>query len=140
MKREITLSLKGLHLANEEANNMETVLDGNYFYKDGLHYIMAKEINDGVSSDLRLVFDESNLKVRRAGEVVTEIVFEEGVLHETMYRTPFGALPVSVDTKEYYLNINDIEKGLIEGALKYKLFVDGNETSDATLVFEIKER
>ena len=139
MNKDVTLTLKGLHLTESEENNLESKHAGNYFYKDGMHFVMAKVVEDGITTDLRLTFDEKSLKVKRSGEVTTELVFESGMKHETMYRTPFGALPVTTHTSEYYVNFKDIEKGLIEGALKYKLYVDGNVSSDATLVFEIKE-
>ena len=111
MKKDITLTIKGLHLADDQENTMETKHEGSYFFKDGLHYVLA-----------------------------TELTFEPDMVHETMYRTPFGSLPVKTHTSEYYVNLQAIEKGLIEGALKYKLYVDGNVNSDATLVFKVEEK
>lgn len=140
MKKDITLTIKGLHLADDEENTMETRHEGSYFYKDGMHYVLAKEVNEGVVTDLRLTFDEKSLKVRRSGEITTELTFEPDMVHETMYRTPYGSLPVKTHTSEYYVNLQTIEKGLIEGALKYKLYVDGNVNSDATLVFKVEEK
>jgi len=43
MKKDITLTIKGLHLADDEENTMETRHEGSYFYKDGLHYVLAKK-------------------------------------------------------------------------------------------------
>ena len=140
MKKDITLTIKGLHLADDEENTMETRHEGSYFFKDGLHHVFTKEENCGVVTDLRLTFDEKFLKVRRSGEITTELTFEPDMMHETMYRTPFGSLPVKTHTSEYYVNLQAIEKGLIEGALKYRLYVDGNVNSDATLVFRIEEK
>ena len=140
MNKEVTLILKGLHLSAGEENNLESCLRGNYFFKNGRHFVMAKEDNEGVITDMRLTFDENSLTVRRSGEVVTELVFEKDKKHDTMYRTPFGAIPIQTSTKEYYVNLKELEDGLIEGALKYSLYVDGNPQSEATLVFKIENR
>ena len=138
MKKEVTLTITGLHENEGENHNLESKLPANYIYKDGKHLVLAKEEVEGSVINLRLTFDTKTLEVRRSGEVVTELVFENDRVHETMYRTPFGAIPVRTETREYYLNEKDIEKGLLEGALKYKLFVDGNANSDATLVFRVE--
>ncbi len=140
MNKEVNLTIKGLHLSEGDDHNMETGLAGCYYFKDGKHLVMAKEEQDGIVTNLRLTFDRNTLEVRRSGEVVTELVFEAGRTHETMYRTPFGSLPIKTETREYYLNEKDMEKGLLEGALKYLLYVDGDISSDATLVFKIEER
>ncbi|MBR4993614.1 MAG: hypothetical protein IKY04_05135, partial [Lachnospiraceae bacterium] len=60
MKKDVTLTLKGLHLTENEENNLESKHAGNYFCKDGVHFVMAKVIEDGITTDLRLTFDEKS--------------------------------------------------------------------------------
>jgi len=137
MNREVTLTLLGLHSAADEENKLESQMSGDYFFKNGRHYVLAKEINDGVTSSIRLIFDEKSLSVKRSGEITTELFFEKGIRHESSYRTPFGVIPVQTETESYSVDLLGAAFGTIKGKIKYKLFVDGNPQSDAYLEFTI---
>ena len=40
MKKEILLSISGLHMIEEEDANVEVVTAGDYYNRDGRHYVL----------------------------------------------------------------------------------------------------
>ena len=48
MTKEILLSISGLHMLEEEDGNVEVVTAGDYYNRNGKHYILYDEVVEGV--------------------------------------------------------------------------------------------
>ena len=52
MKKEILLSIAGLHMIEEEDGNVEVVTAGDYYNRNGKHYVVYDEVVEGLSGHI----------------------------------------------------------------------------------------
>ncbi len=48
-----------------------------------------------------LQINPQNMRVTKRGEVTSDLIYEEGLVHHAVYGLAFGTIPVSVKTEEY---------------------------------------
>lgn len=113
MTKAVLVTVKGLQysLEGEEGDDqrIETITRGNYYLKNGKHYVTYEESPDG-SANIKtmLKFDESFFELTRKGQYSVHMLFEEGKKNYTDYRTPFGNFVVGIDTSS--IEITEKEK------------------------------
>ena len=108
MKYDVMLSLKGVqHYEQQDPETIELVTEG-----------ILEQTQEGWS----LSYDESELTglagvrttfqvkpgcvtLNREGKLSSTMVFEEGVIHESLYRMEFGALLLTVCAKQVFFDI-----------------------------------
>ena len=44
MTKDVLVSVRGAHIADGETNNLEVIMAGSYYFKNGKHYIIYDEI------------------------------------------------------------------------------------------------
>ena len=64
---------------------------------------------------------EDGLILRRSGSVSSQMVFEEGRQHTSLYETPYGELSVDIQTSRLLHNLTE-RGGLME--IKYSIAVE----------------
>ena len=103
MTKEILLSLKGLQIENlqEEEQELETITPGEYFKRNGSHYVIFEEVTEGfleVTKNM-IKFKESSLEVSKKGLLNVHMIFEEKKKNMTSYATPYGNILIGIDTR-----------------------------------------
>ena len=68
---------------------------------------------------------DPRVTLRRSGSVNSQMVFEEGRQHTSLYETPFGELSVDIQTSELKHNLSE-RGGLME--IKYSIAVEHTVT------------
>lgn len=102
MTKEVKISVCGVQWGDEiEENTIETEADGEYYYKNGSHYVFYEEAMEEFSkpSKTRIKWKNNELEMVRQGAVDTHMIFEENQTHMTDYATPYGSLLLGVNTK-----------------------------------------
>lgn len=103
MTKEILLSLKGLQIENpqEEEQELETITPGEYYKRNGNHYVIYEEVTEGFSDTTqnRIKFGESLLEVSKKGLLNVHMIFEENKKNMTSYTTPYGNILIGIDTR-----------------------------------------
>ena len=98
MTKEVLISISGLQTAlddmeNEDNDPIEIINSGNYFFKDGTHYIFFEEVAEGIpgvtKSQIRLHGKET-LEVIKKGVSNMHMLFERNKTNRGFYKTPFG--------------------------------------------------
>lgn len=104
MTKEVLLTLSGLQFdqREEDAGQVEVVTVGDYYKRNGKHYVVYEEITEGFSQPTknRLKFSEHMLELSRNGLVNVHMVFQENRKNLTNYNTPFGQILIGIDTKK----------------------------------------
>lgn len=72
----------------------------------------------------------------RTGEICSEMVFEPGVRHLSLYRTPFGNMEVGVAARKVYSTIGD-EGGELE--VNYSIDIDHEVAGESTFSLRVQE-
>ncbi|MGN0466597.1 MAG: DUF1934 domain-containing protein [Lachnospiraceae bacterium] len=99
MIKNVLVSVSGIQFEIDEEEVIEVITTGNYYCKNGKHYILYDERDEqqGVTKN-RIKIDKNRVEMRKQGAVTTNMIFEEGKENITYYNTGFGTLLVQVKT------------------------------------------
>ena len=103
MKREVTLAIKGSQAYQDQAPEIiELVTEGSLLWENGGWDISYEESDltglAGVHTTFRV--EPGQVTLQRTGKLQSEMVFREGVPHESLYQMDFGALLITVCAKQ----------------------------------------
>lgn len=99
MKREVVLSLRGRQsYVDQEPEVIELVTEGTLEEIDGGWNIRYEESDltglAGVTTEFRV--EPGKVVLTRTGKLNSQMVFMEGVFHDSLYQLEFGALMITV--------------------------------------------
>ncbi len=138
MTKEVLLTLSGLQFdqREEDAGQVEVVTVGDYYKRNGKHYVVYEEITEGFSQPTknRLKFSEHMLELSRNGLVNVHMVFQENRKNLTNYNTPFGQILIGIDTKK--IQVNEKEDDIVV-EVDYSLDVNYEFLSDCHIKIAI---
>ena len=104
MTRKVTLTFCGIqsNQGGKNSERVETVSQGEYFKRNGKHYIIFEESVEGIDEKVKskLKFDADTVEVSRSGQMNSHMVFQENKKNLTGYNTPFGQILMGIDTKK----------------------------------------
>ena len=103
MTQKVLLTLQGMQFdqSGENADQIGTTVDGDYYKKNVKHYVLYEEVTEGFDQPTRnrLKFSEDMVELSRSGSVNVHMVFRENKKNLTNYNTPFGQILMGIDTK-----------------------------------------
>jgi uncharacterized beta-barrel protein YwiB (DUF1934 family) len=108
--KNVILSLEGRqYYPGQEPDVIELVTEGTMAFRDGGWDICYEEsdLTDlaGVTTTFRI--ERGQVTLRRTGKLRSEMVFREGVPHESLYQMEFGALLITVCAKQIEVDLCD---------------------------------
>lgn len=145
MTKEVLISISGIQMAvndmeNKDDEPIETLSAGNYYVKDGTHYIFFEEVVEGVpgvtKTQIRLHGKES-LEVIKRGISGVHMIFEKNKHNRCYYETPFGQLNLGIFTTDIF--VEESEENINIRA-EYALDVNHDPVSDCTIRINVKPR
>ena len=109
MKIPVLLSIKGSQTyADQEPDTIELVTDGTLEYRDGGWDLCYEESAltglEGVTTTFRVEPDQ--IVLDRTGKLRSQMVFKEGVSHDSLYQMEFGALLLTVCAERIWAQIS----------------------------------
>lgn len=141
MTKEVLVSLCGLQFDQhqEEPEKVEMLLGGEYFNKNGKHYVIYEEMTEGFDTPTknRLKFQDGCLELTRTGLVNVHMVFEEKKKNMTSYNTPFGQIIIGIDAKKIAITETDNQ---IDVSVDYALDINYEYLSDCHIQIKIKSK
>ncbi len=138
LDRQVTLSIKGLQ-NGEEDSRVETVVDAEYFKRQGSHYLLYEERQEGFEEPVksRIKLKEKALELIKRGPLSAHMVFEEGVKNRTRYHVPFGEILLEVDTDRVTLMEGEEE---LRAEVEYRLGMEGERLEDRYIEIRVRNR
>ena len=126
MKQEVVLRIQGRQAYDDqEPDVIELVTEGTMELVDGGWDISYEETEltgmAGVTTTFRV--EPGKVTLRRTGKLRSEMVFQEGIRHESLYQLDFGALLMSVTAKQVFFDIVP-DGGVID--LSYKIEIENS--------------
>ena len=108
MKQSVVLSIRGRQrYQDQEPEIIELVTDGTMELRNGGWEIVYQESEltglEGVTTMFRV--EPGKVTLKRTGKLHSEMVFQEGVVHESLYQMAFGALMISVKATSVFFDI-----------------------------------
>ena len=127
MKNNVVLAIQGKQkYEDQEPEVIELVTEGTMVFRDGGWDISYEESAltglEGVTTTFRV--EPGKVTLTRKGPLNSTMVFQENVVHESLYQMPFGALMLSVKATSVFFDIVP-DGGVID--LSYQINIENSE-------------
>ena len=143
MKKTVILSIQGVQrYPEQEPEVIELVTEGTMEFSSGGWEISYEESEltglAGVTTSFRV--EPGKVTLRRTGALRSEMVFQEGVSHQSLYQMDFGVLLLTVCARQITAALSDdggavdlvydIEiENMAAGAVEYHLTIQPKQSS-----------
>ena len=124
MEKDVVISIKGIqNYEGQDSDTIELVTEGRLTRDEGGYTLSYQESElTGLEGTLTTIQVEGEqVTLMRVGEVNSQMVFQEGRRHLSMYNTPYGAMAIGVNTRHLLAELTD-QGGDIE--IDYAIEVD----------------
>ena len=121
------VKIKSDIFSDGEHTTMESVVDADYFVKNGKYYIIYDEpdLTQMAECKTRVKTDLNTVSVKRSGGVTTNLDFEINKVKKCVYRFEFGTIIMETYSKVVFADLNE-KGGLIR--LEYDLDTGGEKS------------
>lgn len=138
MKKKVLLSICGKQsYMGQEPDVIELVTEGVLSEKNGIWTLAYQETEltglEGVTTTFEIKHDEVILK--RTGKLNSQMVFREGVRHDSLYQMEFGALMLSVCATHIHWELSEAG-GMID--LVYGIEIEQSNAGEITYHLDIR--
>lgn len=140
MKKRVILSVCGRQkYMDQEPDTIELVTEGTMEYRDNGWNICYHESEltglEGVTTNFRVERDK--IVLTRTGRLNSQMVFQQGVKHDSLYQMEFGALMISVCANRIIANLDD-SGGMID--LIYDIEIEHSTAGQVDYHLDIRPR
>lgn len=139
MTKEVMVTISGLQMAGEEEDAIELVHIGEYYEKNGTHYILFEEVMEGLAEPVKnmVKIKDRRLEVQKRGPVTAGMVFEEGRSQSSTYAVPYGSFLIETLTNSVQVRREDER---IEVTASYELDINGAHCADCDIRIKVESR
>lgn len=140
MVKTVTLSIRGQQsYAGQDPDVIELVTEGTFEEIDGGWKLSYEESDltglEGVDTTFQI--QGKTVTLIRSGKLNSQMIFQEGVPHDSLYQMEFGALMLTVCAIKVETNLTE-EGGTID--LKYSIEVEQNAAGMIDYHLDIKTK
>ena len=111
MDKEVLIHVRGLQTMDADGDQepIEIVVPGEYYFRNGSHYLRYEEIlEDFAEPTINYIkISPKGMEVRKKGVVNVHMVFEQGKKNMTYYTTPYGTIEMGIAATNLDLEEND---------------------------------
>ena len=136
MKKDVWVSICGLHFTDEEQDPTEMITSGEYYFRNGKHYILYEEAVEGFQEKIksRVKISGDSVEIIRKGVNNVHMVFRPGLKHLASYQTPYGPLLLGMQTRAVQI---DESGDRLDVRLEYDLEAEGERLSACSLTMQV---
>ena len=127
MKKDVTLAIRGSQrYEDQEPEVIELLTDGTMEFRNGGWDISYQETELTGMAGVTTVFrvEPGKVTLERKGALKSQMIFQENVVHESLYQMPFGALMLSVKATSVFFDILP-DGGVID--LSYNIDIENTQ-------------
>ena len=141
MKKVVRFRVRGGRLMDteDEQEPLEIVVPGQYYYRNGSHYLRYEEMMDDTAQPTvnYIKLSPQGVEVRKQGQVNVHMVFEQGKKNMTLYSTPFGTLQMGIAATG--LEIME-DEDCIQMKVDYALDMNDEHVADCYLTVQAQSK
>lgn len=142
MDKNVLIHIRGLQMMEptDEQEPIELVVPGQYYFKNGSHYLRYEELMDETSAEPTVNYIKISSKaveVRKKGLVNVHMVFERGKKNMTYYSTPYGTVEMGIAATG--VMIEESENG-IDMKVDYALEMNEEYVADCYLTVSAQSK
>ena len=118
--------------APEGDEPIEIVVPGEYYFRNGSHYLRYEEMleDHGDPTVNYIKISPKGMEVRKKGQVNTHMVFEQGKRNMAFYTTSFGTLEMGISATNLELKESDSR---LDMKVNYSLDMNQEHVADCCL-------
>ena len=140
MENNVIVSIRGRQdLGDGQNESIELVTEGRLAQGDQGYTLSYQESEltglEGTQTTFRI--EDGRVTLLREGEFNSQMVFEQGRRHLSMYNTPYGALAVGINTRKMKVELAGLE-GRIE--ITYAIEIDHAVAGENCFKIDVKRR
>lgn len=135
--KEVLVTVSSIQYNKEqEMDQMQLVVPGKYYKKNGKHYIFYDEVSDEDAAITKnmIKLDSDTLEIRKKGAVSVYMLFQKDRKHMTFYQTPFGRLTMGILTRKICM---EEKKSNLDIRFGYALEINDEHTADCEVVISV---
>lgn len=141
MDKDVLIHVRGLQMmdAEDEQEPIEIVVPGEYYFRNGSHYLRFEEVlDDSAKPTINYIkMSPKGLEVRKKGLVDVHMVFEQGKKNMTYYSTPYGTLQMGIAATKLELDENDTSLSM---KVDYALEMNQEHMADCCLAIQAQSK
>ena len=139
MTRDVLIRIRGLQAMNDETNDVEIITTGDYFFKNGKHYVIYDEMMEGIEGSVHnmVKITPVRMDIQKNGAIGAHMVFELDKKNQTRYATPLGDMVVDFTTTRIEL---EEQEDHIKVAVDYSLGINYQHISANSIIMDISSR
>lgn len=137
MTKDVLVKISGLQFAaEEESEPVEVITAGDYYKRNGKHYIVYDEVMEGFEGTTRNIIklNDEFLDITKKGVSNVHMVFEKNKKNVSYYYTPYGSLLIGIDAKD--VKVKETEDK-IDVEVKYALEINYEHLADCNITMNI---
>lgn len=140
MKKSVVLSLCGTqYYPDQKPEVIELTTEGTLEFRDGGWDVCYEESEltglAGVTTTFRL--EPGQVTLKRTGKLRSEMVFRQGIPHQSLYQMDFGALMITVCAEMIEASINE-NGGTVD--LHYAIEIENSNAGMVEYHLEVRPR
>lgn len=139
MTREVLISISGAQFSDNDIEDVEMITTGDYFLKNGKHYIVYEEVGDGGMEMIKntIKIRPDSMDIIKKGTTNTHMVFEKNKKNLSCYLTPFGELMIGISTNDIRV---EEEENLLKVDVEYSLDINYEHVSDCNITVSVRPK
>jgi len=144
MTKDVLLKISGMQFTADnddltEPEPVEIIAPGEYYFKNGKHYIIYDEFMEGFDSVTKNVLKLHGdlLEVTKRGTSNVHMIFEKDKKNMTCYTTPYGSMMMGIDARSISIEESDDE---IHAQIQYALDVNYEHLADCTISLSVQSK
>ncbi len=138
MSRDVTIVLRSSQrYPRQEPEEMELTVHGKLYFRGGSVFISYEEsaMTGMENTRTTLKVEPGRVEIIRTGKDHSRLCFQEGLRHESPYRTPYGLLQLATVTHRLMACMGQ-EGGAL--SIRYQVELEGQLASENHLQIEVR--
>ena len=137
MTKDVLITIRGVHTLDHEDNDVEMIVRGDYYQKNGKHYILYEEILEGAEERVKNVIkiSPSSMDIIKKGVTNSRMLFEKNKKNLSCYSTPVGNLVIGIQANHFYV---EEQENSIKVNVDYSLDINYEHRSDCRICVDVQ--
>ena len=106
MTKDVLITISGIQMMDEDDMDIEMMVRGDYYQKNGKHYILYEEVLEGFTGTVKNIIKISpdSMDIIKKGIANTHMQFEKDKKNLSCYNTPMGDMVVGIQARDIRIN------------------------------------
>ena len=138
MQKNVMVRISGLHNSEEPEEAIEVLLPGEYYQRNGVHYIKYNQYDESTGElfENRIKIKDETLEIKKKGSMSMQLFFKKNHSNISYYDMEQGSFMMETRTGE--IKIRE-EEEQIDVELAYELYINEQYVSDSNIKIQIAQ-